>query len=133
MDASEEPRIFTYDEATELLPVLRELLTTLQQTKEELDDLRRRLRQYTPVMKADGYAAEATELERQMQQTLLEMRGLSDQINEMGVELKDIDKGLVDFPTLREGRIVYYCWMVSESTIGYWHEVDAGYAGRQPL
>jgi hypothetical protein len=50
-----------------------------------------------------------------------------------GIELKDIDRGLIDFPSPREGRVVYLCWRLGERRIRYWHEVDAGFAGRQPL
>ncbi len=55
------------------------------------------------------------------------------QIQAMGVELKDINLGLLDFPALREGRLVYLCWKYGEDEIGFWHEVDAGFGGRQPL
>lgn len=133
MDASEQPHIFTHDEATELLPVLRELLANLQLEKKQLDELRHRLHQYTPAMKADGHAAHASELEFQIQRALVAMRDQANQVGDLGVELKDIDQGLVDFPAQRDDRIVYYCWMVSEPAIAYWHELDAGYAGRQPL
>jgi hypothetical protein len=51
----------------------------------------------------------------------------------MGVELKDIEEGLVDFRSMRDGRIVYLCWRQGEDTIAFWHELDAGFAGRQPL
>jgi hypothetical protein len=54
-------------------------------------------------------------------------------IQELGCELKDIDMGLVDFPALREGRVVYLCWRYGEDRLRYWHELDAGFAGRQPL
>ena len=50
-----------------------------------------------------------------------------------GILLKDPDRGLVDFPVLREGREVYLCWLLGETTIEFWHDIDAGFAGRQPL
>ena len=50
-----------------------------------------------------------------------------------GIEIKDISSGLVDFPSLRSGRVVYLCWRVDEETITHWHEIDEGFAGRQPL
>jgi hypothetical protein len=55
------------------------------------------------------------------------------QIHALGVELKDINLGLLDFPALREGRVVYLCWKYGEDEIRFWHEVDAGFGGRQPL
>jgi hypothetical protein len=61
---------------------------------------------------------------------------LQDMIAELdatGAEIKGIDEGLVDFPAEREDRIVYLCWRLGEDTIAYWHELNAGFSGRQPL
>jgi hypothetical protein len=54
-------------------------------------------------------------------------------INSWGVELKGLDEGLVDFPAERDGHTVYLCWKLGEDRIAWWHEIDAGFAGRQPL
>ena len=54
-------------------------------------------------------------------------------IVELGVALKDIEQGLIDFPTERDGRIVYLCWRQGEDEIRFWHELDTGFAGRRPL
>ena len=54
-------------------------------------------------------------------------------IAELGVILKDLEVGLVDFPAHRNGREVYLCWRLGEDHIGWWHEIDSGFAGRQPL
>jgi hypothetical protein len=51
----------------------------------------------------------------------------------LGVQLKDFDSGLCDFPHLRDGRVVLLCWKQGEDRIAWWHEVEAGFAGRQPL
>ena len=61
------------------------------------------------------------------------LRGLAQEINDSGIILKDLEQGLVDFPTLWEGREVYLCWLLGESSIQFWHEIDTGFAGRQPL
>ena len=63
---------------------------------------------------------------RQAQQTV-------ETLQDLGCEVKDLEMGLVDFRSLREGREVYLCWRVGEETISYWHELDAGFGGRQPL
>jgi hypothetical protein len=55
------------------------------------------------------------------------------QIKEMGVHLKDADKGLCDFPYMRRGRVVYLCWHLGEESIGYWHDIESGFGGREPL
>jgi len=51
----------------------------------------------------------------------------------MGIELKDPELGLVDFRSIREGREVYLCWQLGEEHLSFWHEIDTGFAGRQPL
>jgi hypothetical protein len=62
-----------------------------------------------------------------------ELRVLVDRIQASGVELKDINSGLLDFRSLRGGREVYLCWRYGENAISFWHDIDAGFAGRQPL
>ena len=54
-------------------------------------------------------------------------------VTTLGCEVKDLETGLIDFPSLREGRIVYLCWRLGEDRIGHWHEVEAGFAGRKPV
>lgn len=54
-------------------------------------------------------------------------------LQEMGIELKDLDQGLVDFPSYRDGQLVYLCWKRGEDRIRFWHDLTAGFAGRQPL
>jgi hypothetical protein len=63
----------------------------------------------------------------------LELRSALLELQEMEIVLRDLERGLVDFPSLREGREVYLCWVEGEEEIGWWHELEAGYAGRQPL
>jgi hypothetical protein len=52
---------------------------------------------------------------------------------ERGIVLRDLDRGLIDFPAVRDGREIYLCWVDGEDDIDFWHDLDAGYAGRQPL
>lgn len=55
------------------------------------------------------------------------------EIAEAGIQIKDVDRGLVDFPHLRDDREVFLCWQLGEDTISYWHEIETGFAGRQLL
>jgi len=55
------------------------------------------------------------------------------QLEALGCLLKDLSKGLVDFYTLRDGQLAFLCWKLGEERINYWHDIDSGYAGRQPL
>lgn len=65
--------------------------------------------------------------------TVANFLGMTQEILALGVEIKDFDRGLCDFPHLRDGKVVYLCWQRDESNIEWWHEVEAGFAGRQPL
>jgi hypothetical protein len=84
-------------------------------------------------MHGNGHATMSANLEQQIKRLIDAIQEKINQITRLGIELKDIDRGLVDFPSLREGRVVYLCWLVSEPTVSYWHEVEAGFRGRQPL
>jgi hypothetical protein len=64
---------------------------------------------------------------------LTSLMASAQQIVDFGVEIKDLDKGLCDFPHLRDGRVVLLCWLKGEEHIEWWHDVEAGFAGRQPL
>jgi hypothetical protein len=70
---------------------------------------------------------------RSVSEAFLDMRTALHELQEQQIVLRDLDRGLVDFPSLRDGREVYLCWIEGEDEIGYWHELDAGYGGRQPL
>ena len=66
--------------------------------------------------------------------TLLNLVQHTNELEELGVQLKDYERGLIDFPTMRDGRIVLLCWKLDEGDqLEWWHEVEAGFAGRQPL
>ena len=66
-------------------------------------------------------------------QAAAEIQALLDEIDEMGVILRDLATGLCDFPSVREGRPVYLCWRLGEEEVGWWHTRDTGVSGRQPL
>ncbi len=123
------PKLFTVEEANALLPKLRELLDDLTLHR---DALREKAPHLEPILKAAGangggrvgseYGVEAYKLYLTIAR-----------IQELGVLLKDLDMGLLDFPHEREGRVVFLCWHPPEERVGYWHEIEAGYAGRRPL
>ena len=116
-----------------MLPALREAMVELQNEKKKLDRLRRELRKLTPAMRGNGHAEEAQALDERVRDQLVTLREGLEAISDAGVLVKDIDMGLVDFPSMRDGRVVYLCWMIEESDIRYWHETDTGFNGRQRL
>jgi hypothetical protein len=124
-----ERRLFTLAEANALLPRLTALLDQLRAARDAIRAARADL---LPVLEAavgNGGSRKAGELLphfRRLEEALLTMQGL-------GLELRDIDAGLVDFPCQRDGRVVYLCWRYGEDAIRFWHDLDAGFAGRRPL
>jgi hypothetical protein len=66
-------------------------------------------------------------------QSVTHLMMLLQQVKDMGVVVKDVEKGLCDFPYVRNGRVVYLCWHLGEDSINYWHDIEAGFAGREPL
>lgn len=126
-------RYFTVEEARMLVPRLRGLLTALQAEKRELDRELAELRRLAPLAFLNGHGARFQAHEMRVAELARAIREKVRQIHDLGVEVKDLDMGLVDFPSLRDGREVYLCWKVDEPTVTYWHERDAGFRGRQPL
>ncbi|HEU4792186.1 MAG TPA: DUF2203 domain-containing protein [Nitrolancea sp.] len=124
---------FTVEEARALVPQLRELLETMRAEKEELDEKSEALQELAPAMNGNGHAVMSANLEHEMKRLIDAIQEKIEQITRLGVEVKDIDRGLVDFPSLRDGRVVYLCWLVSEPTVSYWHDIETGFIGRQPL
>ena len=123
------PRLFTVEEANALLPKLRELLKDVALHR---DRLREKAPYLEPILKAstsDGGGRAGSEYGVEAYNLYLAV----EHIQALGVLLKDLDAGLLDFPHEREGRIVFLCWHPPEERIGYWHEIQAGYQGRQPL
>lgn len=70
---------------------------------------------------------------RQVGEAFVTLQGGVGEFEERGIVLRDLDRGLIDFPAIRDEREVYLCWIEGEPDIEYWHDLDAGYAGRQPL
>jgi hypothetical protein len=125
-------KLFTIQEANALLPSVRIMLRKIQRAHKKLSLYRDEARKAAEAAEkqggggvADGmaYARALTNLTVQMS----ELEGL-------GVQLKDFERGLVDFPSLRDGRVVLLCWQMGEGDeLEWWHDVDAGFAGRTPL
>ena len=132
-DPSSWPRLFTPTEANALLPVLVPILEELRERKATHDETRRALARLTPTMRGNGHGAKAAALERRLAQAAAALSHGVRRIAEHGVEIKDLDHGLIDFPSPRDGRVVFLCWRLGEGSIAFWHEVDAGFAGRSPL
>jgi hypothetical protein len=130
-------RFFDVDAANEALLEVAPLLATLADQRAELIRLRdRTIAAHSP---AGGAASEDAD-EDEARRIRLRMQGVIDQmtaavarIDALGITLRDIERGLIDFPALVSGRPVWLCWQLGEADIAHWHELDAGFGSRRPL
>lgn len=126
-------RLFTVHEANDLLPTLRALMERIFRA---LDALKRKSE---TVIRDERLSPSSPDLMERLKQNdaiarlIQEVRGLAEEIQSFGCVCKGVEQGLVDFPCLLGGEIVYLCWRYGEENVGHWHRVEDGYAGRRPL
>ena len=125
----EHERIFTLAEAQGLIPQLRSLLQEISEAWNHIRELNPDVQKARDAAAFDGFTKSGVEYVETVSHLML----LIHQVKEMGVILKDADKGLCDFPYMRQGRVVYLCWQLGEERIEFWHDIEAGFAGREPL
>jgi hypothetical protein len=130
MTAMDETKYFTVEEANRLIPQIKTIVEQLRQGRRYLQRHRPTAEAVAQKAGGNGGGTDAVTYLSDYSQTL--GRGMA-QLRALGVVLKDVDRGLIDFPHRREGREVYLCWEYGEERIDYWHETDSGYSGRQPL
>ncbi|MEX0786993.1 MAG: DUF2203 domain-containing protein [Dehalococcoidia bacterium] len=128
-------RTFTLEEANALLPRLREILLEMQEKKPALDSLREELAGHSQTASGNGHLVgkEMAAKRKQADGLVERLNELLAEVTEIGCEMKGLEQGLIDFRAERDGRTVYLCWRLGESEIGFWHELDHGFAGREPL
>ncbi len=122
---------YDIDAANARLVELRPLLAALRDARDEVAAGQLRLKQLQAADDADP--ALLVREQEGMTITVKRMEQAVRQIDAWGVTLRDIGTGLVDFPALADGRAIWLCWKLGEDDIAYWHELDAGIAGRKPL
>jgi hypothetical protein len=122
-------RIFTLAEAEALLPTLRSVLGEIGEAWDHVRKLDPEVQKARDASAYDGYSKAGVRYVESISHLMLFIH----QVKDMGVLLKDAEKGLCDFPYVRQGRIVYLCWQLGEERIEYWHDIEAGFAGREPL
>jgi hypothetical protein len=128
-------RQFTLEEAQDMLPRLAPLLWEMREKKREHDTLVDELNAAQIAMRGNGHGMESAvaDMQRRIGEAAAVINEIIERVHEMGVELKDVDMGLIDFRHIRDGREVYLCWKLGEENIEWWHPLDTGFAGRQPL
>lgn len=124
-------KLFTVEEANALLPSVREILQRIQRSRRRLGAYRRDAKLAAEGAEQGGggmangahYATLLTNFTEEMSE-----------LEDLGVQLKDFDRGLIDFPSLRDGRVVLLCWQLGEGDeLEWWHDMDTGFGGRTPL
>jgi len=123
------PKYFTLQEANESLQLIRPILDEIMEIRNKI--LAKQPEAWPAIEKSAGNGGNKALSDLVVDFEQLDV--LIHQILDTGVQVKDINIGLLDFSALKDGREVYLCWKYGEDDIAFWHEVDAGYTGRQPI
>jgi hypothetical protein len=139
-------RFYDLDRANATLPELRQILETLRGQRADLIQLRDLVLERQSAVEAGTESGSGSsrgsddEPDDELRLIRLRMQGLIDQmqagvarIDALGITLRDIESGLVDFPALASGRQIWLCWRLGEDEVGWWHELSTGFSERQPL
>jgi hypothetical protein len=128
------PRIFTIREAEATLPLVRRVVGDLMAAYPRWRQLVARYDLLTGPRRAeDGESEELRAIGEQVTSEAERINGFLLELEQVGCVFKGFEAGLVDFYALKDDRLVFLCWKVGEPGITHWHEVDAGFAGRQPI
>jgi hypothetical protein len=124
---------FTVEQANATLPLVRRIIEDIVRQHEVWRDKIMELELATSGSRAGDPNPAAVRLEHEVQVLARDIEGFRRELGELGIELKDPRLGLIDFPSDMNGRRVFLCWKLGEPDVQFWHEVDTGYSGRQPL
>lgn len=129
-------KIFTVEQANASLPLVGAIARDIATLSISIVERRERLQHLQgdrPRRADDIYAAELAQTERDVERDVAQLQEYVDELKALGVDLKNAQQGLIDFPAEIDGRPVYLCWKLGEPEVLYWHEIEAGFAGRQSL
>ncbi len=121
-------RHYTLEEANAALGWVQDVIASLRSAREGLSDEEAR-----EALAEAGPQNGGGDPGRVVSEAFLQLREALARLQEAEVVLRDLDRGLVDFPAIRDDREVYLCWVEGEDEISYWHDLEAGFAGREPL
>ncbi|MFO1023006.1 MAG: DUF2203 domain-containing protein [Planctomycetales bacterium] len=130
---------FTVEEANHTLPLVKAVVGDIVRQYQDIQERKDRLARIRPAQSAKKvdtdsmYAEEIRHVEEELEKEVAKLQEYVLELRSLGVEIKDFQKGLVDFPALFDGREVYLCWKLGEPEVSFWHELDAGFSGRQSL
>lgn len=133
-------KLFTVEQANATLPLVCAIATDLAVLARDVIERRERVKAILVMREGiggrrepDPYEEEMALVQEELDRDILRLQEYVEELRALGVEPKGATEGLVDFPAMIEGRPVYLCWKVGEPEVLYWHEIDAGFPGRQPL
>ena len=130
-------KTFTLDEAQSLLPVLEALLKRAQEGKQAAEEVESGLSEITRrIYLSGGMRVDVTAVGRlraDMESHLKQVRESIEEIDSIGVQVKDLESGLLDFPFRLDDEVVLLCWRLGEPAIEHWHTMDSGFKGRRPV
>lgn len=134
---NEQPaRVFTIEQANAMLPLVRAITTDLTTLARDVVDRRQRLASFAKRKAAtanDPYADELASMQQAIADDTQQLQEYIAELRRLGLEPKGALEGLVDFPAMIDGRLVFLCWKLGEPEVTHWHDLEAGYAGRQSL
>lgn len=122
-------RVFTIDHANRTLPLVKRIVADMVKQYKLVCSLEERCHMRRPQVSQ----AEHQAIRKRYEQELDKLRDLCEELSAVGCDLKDWRRGLIDFLAIKDGRQIELCWQLGEDKIEYWHEIGAGFAGRQPL
>jgi hypothetical protein len=124
---------FTVEQANRTLPLVRRIVEDIVSQYRRWQERVREFEVVSANSTAERPDARAEELQREAQLLAAEIEGFVGELTRLGVEFKGYDLGLVDFPAEVDGAPAYLCWRLGEPSVQFWHPIESGYAGRQPL
>jgi hypothetical protein len=133
---AQKRKYFTTAEANATLPLVRVIVRDITELARNIRDRHERLARLPSGPKAslgEVYQEEMQQIQSALDRDQDRMLEFETELNGLGIELKDYFSGLIDFPSIRDGREVYLCWRLGEPAVTFWHELDAGFAGRQKI
>ncbi len=135
-DSYKPSKLFTVEQANAVLPLVRSITTDLVRLSREVIERRERLALLSAGRSAnarDPYSEELAQIEDELDKDTEQLQDYVEELRALGVEPKSGPEGLVDFPSMMDGRLVYLCWKLGEPEVLHWHELEAGFSGRQSL
>ena len=133
---AEKTKTFTVEQANAMLPLVRAIVSDITELSRDVFDRRESLEHLLAgreLEEGDIYSDELAEVQRGLEGDTQRLSEYVGELSELGVECKGATEGLVDFPAIRSGKLVYLCWKLDEPTVAHWHETDSGFSGRKPL